>query len=148
MSPIEEQRKIMEKASKEDELDFKEDVKAYMDGENMSVMRKFKVKKFLKNLEKYKKIMLVSLVGIEKELQHIDKDLEMDSEEKEKEINDLQEEIVDRILDSKEIFDIVNPETGEEATKKNLMRCELNSLITLMRENVESLELTINGKID
>lgn len=131
-----------------DEEEFKEEIKDYFDGKDMGFFQKRKIKKFLKSLKAYKDMLDVAITGIKKEVEEIKNNVEFDNKRKDKEMESLKLEMIDRIIDSKQIFDIEDPLTGEEATVDNLKKNDLNTLLNLLQINVEALQQTIDGKIE
>ena len=131
-----------------DEEKFKEQVKDYFKGKEMTFWDKREVKKWLKNVEKYMKILEETIKKVKEEYEYIIKKQEEKGFKVEKELNYMKKEIIDRIMDTKEILIIEDPNTKMEATKESLMKCDVNQLINLLEENVKILKETVEGKIE
>lgn len=145
----ESQREAKEKEIKiEDEKQFKESVRKYFEDnkKELSWSERREVKKFLKNVETYAKLLDKANKGFKKEIEEIMKK-GWTLGRIEKELTNLKKEIIQRILDSKEILDISHPYTGVEVNKDNLKDVKMEDLIKLIEENVEELNLVVNGKI-
>lgn len=137
---------IKRKDNKEDE--FEENVKSYFGKNNKSLSwnEKRVVKRWLGQCDKYSKIMKKAIEGFKKEIENIEKK-DLGKEKFEKEMNYLKKEIIDRLIESKGILEVEHPITKEEITKENLKDLDINILIELLEENVESLDMIVNGKL-
>jgi predicted phosphatase len=132
----------------EEEEKFKGNVKTYFeDKQKLGWRERGQVKKWLKNLNKAIKVLDTAILGLKKEYDYIIQEQAKKGIKIEDELRDLKEEIVDRIIDTKEIIYIEDPNTKVEATKESLNKCNINQLIKLMEDNVEILNETVNGKI-
>lgn len=130
-----------------DEEEFKTNVKKYFeDKETLSRSEKREVKKFISQIEKYSKMVKTAIKGFTQEIEIMEKK-GINEEKIKKEMEYLKKEIIDRLIESKEILDIEHPKTGREINKENLQDLNVTELIELMEENVEALELIVEGKI-
>lgn len=146
---------IEEKQEKEEE-EFKGEYMEYLElkekrSGKLGFRERLKYKdciRFEKNISKLLEIMKVTLKGVRKELVEMGKKFSKNEEKYNKETNDLKIELIDNLMLTKGVLEIDNPKTGKEATKDNLMECNINELLNLFEENVESLGRQINGKLD
>ena len=51
-------------------------------------------------------------------------------------------------MDSTELLDIEHPDINEPITKENLQTLDLDTLIALLEENVDTLKRVVDGKIE
>ena len=142
--------KAEKKETKKEEIEFEGKVKEFINNEDskeLSRRDKRYIKKFLKSITIYQKVMKKSLEGIKKELELLSINVE-DKKQQAKETEFLKRDLIERMIESKTILDIEHPITGEDATKENLKTLNINQLIELMEENAEALQIIVNGKIE
>lgn len=138
-----------EKRDESKEKEFEKKVNLFIrdeDTKELSWSEKRSVKKFLKNITQYQKVMKKSIDMIKKEIELFSENVK-DEKQRVKEEEYLKKEIIDRIIDSKEVLDIEHPITGEDVTKENLNSLNITQLIELMEENVEALQIIVDGKL-
>ena len=142
----EEEQKVKRDVKEEEKLE--KSVSKYLEdgGKDLSWGEKREIKKFLKNITKYKETLKIALDGIRKEIEIISTN-EKFSNRIDKELQDPKEEIIDRIIDSKQVLEVEDPVTKEEATKESLSKHDIKLLIKLLEDNVEVLDALTNGKI-
>lgn len=130
---------------------FEEDVKKWTEGkkDELSWQEKRAVKKFLKQINKYLTILKTTSKAMTKEVIEIKNRFGTNSTRMDKELEQIKEELIDRIIESKAILDITDPKTGKEATKELLMKNDLDSLIKFFDEEiVRDVDAVVNGRID
>lgn len=138
---------VEEEKDIEEENQFEQKVKGYLNGEKMSFMDKVRVRKFLKNVKKSMQMMDISLDSFRKEVKTIKERFKGKQEMIEKELNDLKIEVIDRLMDCKGQINIENPTTGEQATEEGLMECSLEELFDIFEDSVKELNSIVNGKV-
>lgn len=141
------QEENKEKESSESE--FKDSVRKYADKETrkeLSRKERRDVRIFLRNVNRYLQTVKIAIEGFKKEIDHINSQ-DWSKGKIEKELGYTKEEMIARIVESKQILEIEHPHTGEDVTEKNLKSLEMDELIELMEENVNTLDLVVNGKI-
>lgn len=131
-----------------EDKEFKENVKEYLKGnkEGLGWLEKREIKKFIKNIETYKKVLKSATDAFKKELEEFNKK-DWTKGKVDTELEYLKQEIIERLIDSKQCLIIEHPKTGAEITKENLQDLTIEELINMMEENTEELDLIVNGKI-
>lgn len=132
----------------EDEKKFEGDVKKFIEGndKDLSWGEKREIKKWIKKVGNYSKSIKIAIIGIRKEFEYITTQPKF-AKRIDKELDDLKSEIIERIIDSKQVLEIEDPLTGEEATKESLSKCDIPTLIKLLEDSVDTLDALTNGKI-
>lgn len=135
----------------EHEDDFEDSVKKWHEGKKseLSWEERRAVKRFLKQMNKYLIVLKATSESMRKEVLEIKRRFEGDSKAIEKELDNVKEELVDRIIESKSILDIADPKTGKEATKDLLMKNDLDTLINFFdNEIVKDVDAVVNGRVE
>lgn len=129
---------------------FEKNVRKFLQGnENeLSWSEKRDVKKFLKNVTKYTETMKVVMKAIKAEVDTINKRFGVGSKDTAKEIETLRRDMIDRVIDAKDILIIEHPRTGKTIEKKEeLSDLTFDELMDIMEDNIKELEVNINGRI-
>lgn len=137
------------KEDKEKEIQFKDNVKKFVEGKEkeLSWSEKREIKKFLKNITKYNETLKATIKMIKEEMNKMR--IKFNDEKILKQEEELlRRDIIDRLIDSKEVIDVQHPVTGEDITKENLKELPLDILIIILEDNVETLQMVVNGKIE
>lgn len=142
------EEEVKKPEKKEEEREFKESVKSYFgqSKKELSWSERRQIKRFIKQVEKYSKMIKIAIKGWYDEMEFINRQ-EWSKGKVDKEMEYLKKEVIDRLIESKSILDIEDPVTHKEITKESLMNIDIDKLISLLEENVESLDMVVNGKI-
>lgn len=141
---LEEEKK---ERNKEEEKGFEKQVKIYLeDKEKLSWSERREVKKWLNNCEKYMKALKEGIRKFKEEVDYMN-EKGWETYKIQRELDILKNEMIERIIDSKEVLEVENPKTREEATKENLKDLNIDELILLLEDVVNSLDQVVNGKI-
>lgn len=141
------EKELTGKKEDEDEKEFKSEIKKYFENKgDLSWGERRRIKRWLRDVKKYSNIIKEATNWFKKEVEYINKQ-DWNKGKIEDEMKILKTEIIERLIESKELLDIEHPITGEEVTKENLKDVEIDMLIKLLEDNVETLDLIVNGKI-
>lgn len=137
-------KKEVEVIGKKEEKENKELETAYgkyitEQRQNMTKRELKLVKKYLKKIQKYSKVLRVGMIGLRKEVESLKQVYGKDKKRLDEELKWLKEDLITKMIDSKEVVDFNDPNTGEEATEESLRNCDLNTLMDLMDEIIEVL---------
>lgn len=134
----------------ENEEELEENVKKWHEGKKDEMSRKERkeVKRFLKQMNKYLVVLKATSDAIKKEVIEIRNKFEGDMGKIDKELENVKEELVDRIIDSKNTLDIFDPKTGKIATKELLMKNSLDILLDFFDEDIiGDIDAVVNGRV-
>ena len=140
---------IKEERNIKEEKEFEKKVKKYQENPyNLGWLERKKVKSWLNNVRKYIKAIDETIIILKKEIETISEKFGKDNMQLTNELEDLKSEMIDAVINSKDIMIIEHPyKEGVEATKENLTDVELVDILELLEDSNNELKLIVNGKI-